>query len=96
MYTYCLNNPVIYADYSSHALGFILIAAILLTGFVVGSIINGVSSYNAGNRGLDLVSDIFLGGAIGLAVAGFALMLIGIGVQLIAGVKFTILGVTGL
>ena len=96
LYVYCLDNPIIYVDYSGHALGFILIFAVLLIGFVAGAIINGVSSYNAGNRGLDLLGDIFLGGSIGLAIAGLGLALTGIGIQLVAGAGFTLLGVTGM
>lgn len=83
-----------YVDDSGHALEFILIFAVLLTGFVAGAIINGVSSYNAGNRGFSLLGDIILGGSIGLAIAGLALALFGVGWQLFAGTA--ILGVTGL
>ena len=96
LYVYCINNPIIYVDPSGHALGFILIFAILLAGFVAGAIINGISSYNAGNRGLNLLGDIILGGSIGLAVAGLALAVIGMGITLVAGAGFTLLGVTGL
>ena len=64
LYAYCFNNPIMYVDDSGQVLGFILIIAVLLTGFVVGAIINGVSSYNAGNRGFSLLGDIILGGSI--------------------------------
>ena len=68
LYAYCSNNPVMYTDPSGE--GIFTILVLLAVSTAVGGVWAGISSYNKGNRGVELAEDIFLGAAIGLAVGG--------------------------
>ncbi len=67
-----MNNPIMYYDPSGH-MAFWLLAGIVLgtIGLIGGGAYAGIKSYEAGNRGWDLVGDIAIGTLVGGA-AGFA------------------------
>ena len=68
LYAYCGNNPVMYYDPFGTSL--LAIGLILLGATIVGGIVGGVSSYNQGYRGWDVVKYTILGAGIGLAIGG--------------------------
>lgn len=84
IYTYCLNNPVMYVD-PEGCFGFIsFLIGSMVVGAIFGATTKGIKAYKEGERGLDLAADIFggmilgaatgatlaLGGAAGLATTG--------------------------
>ena len=73
LYAYCNNDPVNYADPSGH-MAFWLAAGLFVAGLglIAGGAYAGISSYESGDRGWNLVGDIALGGLIG-GIAGFAI-----------------------
>ena len=77
LYAYCYNDPINYADPSGH-MAFWLAAGLFVAGIglIGGATYAGISSYNAGNTGCNLVGDIALGGLIG-GVAGFVIGALG-------------------
>lgn len=76
LFTYCGNNPVIYAD-NSGTMPFLVITA--LVGAVVGAVVGGVIAANSGSNVL---------AGIGIGAAGGALLGLGIGagIGMISGV----------
>ncbi len=77
MYAYCRNNPIMYTDSTGE--GWILAFVIIGIGALVGGTINGIKSYNEGNRGGELALDVVIGAGAGAAVTGGFLMLGGAG-----------------
>ena len=74
LYTYCLNNPIKYADFWGNSILSLFI--ILLTTTIIGAVGNGIKAYNEGSRGWDLIGNILIGASFGLA-AGGALIAVG-------------------
>lgn len=87
LYTYCLNNPVMYVD-PKGCFGFIsFLIGSMVVGAIFGATTKEIKAYKNGERGLDLAADIFggmifgaatgatlaLGGAAGLASTGVAI-----------------------
>ena len=72
LYCYCNNDPVNCVDPSGH-MAFWLAAGLFFAaiGLICGATYAGITSYESGNRGWNLVGDIALGGLIG-GIAGFA------------------------
>ena len=83
LYTYCLNNPISYADPSGSVA--ILTAALIglivgaIVGTVIGAVVAGVVSYDSGARGWELAGDILFGAFLGSIIGGIAGLLIGAG-----------------
>ena len=83
LYTYCLNNPISYADPSGSVA--IITAALIglivgaIVGTVIGAVVAGVVSYNSGARGWELAGDILFGAFLGSVIGGIAGLLIGAG-----------------
>ena len=73
LYIYCLNNPVKYVDPTGH-IAFFLVCGLVIgaIGLIAGGTYVGVTSYNAGNRGWNLVGDIVTGAVVG-GIIGFAI-----------------------
>ncbi len=83
LYAYCANNPVMYVDPSGHAFISTLLISMGIAA-LIGGVTAGISAYQSGERGWDLVADIAggtifgaaigatiaLGGAAGLAATG--------------------------
>ena len=90
LYSYCRNNPISYVDPTGH---FALIIGILLMTTAIGGVIGGVVSYENGKSGWDLVSDIFLGAMIGLALGGFIIAAGAAAYGGLTAIKATFLGV---
>ena len=71
LYCYCYNDPVNYYDPSGHfAISTLIILGLIDVGAVVGGTVAGVSSYNNGNTGWELVGDVLGGALIGGAIGG--------------------------
>ncbi len=87
LYTYCLNNPVKYYDPSGNSV--LAIGLILLATTVIGGVVGGVSSYNQGYRGGDVVKNTILGAGIGLAVGGAIIAVGAVTVGAVAAVSGT-------
>ena len=69
LYAYCGNNPVMNVDPNGNAfLSFLLIS--LGVGAFIGGTVAGVTAYNQGSRGWDLVGDILTGVGIGALIGG--------------------------
>ena len=68
LYAYCGNNPVMFVDPNGTLFGFFLGTIVL--GAVIGGTINGISAYNAGQRGLGLFGAIAGGAVMGGSMAG--------------------------
>ncbi len=81
LYCYCYNDPVNYYDPSGHfAISTLIILGLIAVGAIVGGTVAGVSSYNNGNTGWELVGDVLgrslIGGIVGyFAAPGIAAML---------------------
>ncbi len=90
LYSYCINNPIMYLDFSGKSL--IALFLFLIGATIAGAVLGGEVAYNNGARGWDLAKNIILGGAFGLAtggaiVAGFAVFAGAIGFTTILGVS---------
>ena len=90
LFAYCLNNPVM--GYDPEGCSLLLIFLFLAVTTIVGGVIGGVLAAEQGKKGLDLVADIFLGAAIGLAVGGAAVALTGVVAGAIGGASATVFG----
>lgn len=77
LYCYCYNDPINYYDPSGHlAITTLIVLGLIGVGAAVGGVVAGISSYNNGNTGWELVGDILggvlIGGAIGGIIGYFA------------------------
>ena len=95
LYAYCGNNPVIYYDPNGKFLIAIILGFLAVT-TVAGAILGGVTAYQNGARGWDLVKGIVLGGALGLAAGGAIIATGAVVFGAIFGISATFLGVTAL
>ena len=68
LYAYCGNNPVMHVDPNGTLFGFFLGTIVL--GAVIAGTMNGISAYNAGQRGWGLFGAIVGGAVMGGAMAG--------------------------
>lgn len=83
LYAYCNYNPIMYIDPNGCSLLAIFLFLVLTT--LVGAVIGGIKAGKDGKEGWALVKDVILGGAIGLAIGGAIVTLIGVvGVQFLA------------
>lgn len=69
LYAYCLNNPSNYTDPNGTFLIALILTFLAIT-TIAGAVVGGVTAYQNGERGWDLVGKIFLGAAFGLAAGG--------------------------
>jgi len=78
LYSYCNNNPVMYADPSGHIAFLVILLTGIFVGAAAGGAVNGINAYMSGARGGELAGAIFggaiMGGAMGavLAIGGAA------------------------
>ena len=68
LYAYCGNNPVMYTDPTGKLFWFFFGA--ILIGAAIGGTMNGISAYNAGQRGWGLFGAIAGGAVMGGAMGG--------------------------
>ena len=94
LYSYCINNPIMYLDFSGKSL--IALFLFLIGATIAGAVLGGAVAYNNGARGWDLTKNIILGGAFGLATGGAITVLVSVIVGAIFGISATIFGVTAL
>ena len=72
LYAYCLNNPVMYVDPSGNMLiSTIILLACIGVGVLAGATYAGVTAYNDGARGWELVGWTALGAVVGGLIGGF-------------------------
>ena len=84
LYAYCGNNPVMHVDPNgTFILSLFLIC--LGIGLVAGAVTGGITAYNNGYRGWDLVGQIALGGLTGAAVGAAVGLVAGMGTAAIIG-----------
>lgn len=83
LYAYCANNPVMNVDPNGNSF-LLFILGLILAGAIIGGAVSGTEAAKKGATGWEIAGQVFLGAAMGVAVAGVALM---------AGAG--ILGVTG-
>ncbi len=82
-FAYCNGNPVMYADPSGHiAISLILIAAAFIVGIGGGALGGAINGVEEKKSGWDMAQSILAGIAVGLAVAGAAVLLTGVGLSL--------------
>ena len=84
LYAYCGNNPVMNVDPNgTFILSLFLIC--LGAGMVAGAVTGGITAYNNGYRGWDLVGQIALGGLTGAAIGAAVGLVAGMGTAAIIG-----------
>lgn len=84
LYSYCINDPVNYYDPSGHFI-ISLIIGLAITGAAIGGAVSGVSAYNNGARGWDVVGAVAAGAVVGGAIGAAAGAMAAGGVALISG-----------
>lgn len=84
LYAYCGNNPVMNIDPNgTFILSLFLIC--LGVGLVAGAVTGGITAYNNGYRGWDLVGQIALGGLTGAVIGAAVGLVAGMGTAAIIG-----------
>ena len=77
LYAYCNNNPVMNTDPSGTSLVVGIAVALALIGAAIGGVVEGVKSYERGERGWDFVKSVLLGVTIGTVLAGASMVVTG-------------------
>ena len=84
LYAYCINDPVNYYDPSGHFI-ISLIVGLTIAGAVIGGTVSGISAYNNGARGWEVVGAVAEGAVVGGAIGAAAGALAATGAALISG-----------
>ena len=84
LYAYCGNNPVMNVDPTGTSF-LLFIFGVLLAGAIIGGAVAGSEAAKNGATGWEVVGQVLLGAAFGVAIAGGALMIVAGGMA-IAGV----------
>ena len=84
LYAYCINDPVNYYDPSGHFI-ISLIIGLTIAGAVIGGTVSGISAYNNGARGWEVVGAVAEGAVVGGAIGAAAGALAATGAALISG-----------
>jgi len=85
LFAYCNNNPVVYTDSTGQFPFLIFAIFVLAVGLTAGVTVGAVSAYNDGLTGWDFAQRVITGAAIGIAIAGAALVLRGVAIGGIGG-----------
>ena len=94
LYAYCLNNPIMYIDFT----GCSIIATLIFIGVtaIIGGIIGGVSSYQNGDRGWEVVKNVLIGFTFGAAIGGAIVSTWAVFAGAIGGASASVLGAPAL
>ena len=90
LYAYCLNNPLMFVDYTGCSVTALLIG--LGIAAIAGGVVGGIVGYNSGARGWELAKSITIGFGVGLSISGAVVSTLAVFTGAILGAGATLFG----